>query len=344
MNFDQHTEARTGNQKASGSVVADLRPLAVVAFGGNALLPAGGQLTMAVQREQALKAAVAIAPLAVSHRLVITHGSGPQVGILSEQSLQATALKDTTLDVVDAEIEGMIGYLLMQACQNTFACDVATLLTQVAVNPYDEAFSLPTKPIGGFVSKQTAKRLHEERGWTFALRTGGFRRLVASPTPIEIIELPSIRALITSGIVPVCAGGGGIPVVRTDYQLEGIEAVVDKDHVSSLLAQELHADLLLLLTDVDGLSTGFGNPHARLVRHAPIVWARQQCLEAGSIAPKVEACCNFVEATGNPAFIGKLSEAAEVVAGTKGTRFDAVGTIADLECPPCASLSSVSSV
>ena len=338
---DEQSDARTGDHTPTSTALDDRRPLAVVALGGNALLPAGGQLTMAVQREQALKAAVAIAPLAVSHRLVITHGSGPQVGILSEQSLQATALKDSTLDVLDAEIEGMIGYLLMQACQNTFACDVATLLTQVVVNPYDEAFSLPTKPIGGFVSEQTAKRLHEERGWTFALRTGGFRRLVASPAPIEIVELPSIRALITAGIVPVCAGGGGIPVTRTDYQLDGIEAVVDKDHVSSLLAQELHADLLVLLTDVDGLSTGFGNPHARLVRHAPIAWARQQSLEAGSIAPKVEACCAFVEATGNPAFIGKLSEAAEVVAGTKGTRFDAVGTTAALECLPCTSGSSV---
>ena len=315
----------------------DSRPLAVVALGGNALLPAGGQLTMAVQREQSVKAAVALGPLAVSHRLVITHGSGPQVGILSEQSLNATALKDSGLDVLDAEIEGMIGYLLMQAFRNTFACDVATILTQVVVNPYDEAFSLPTKPIGGFVSEDMAKRLHGERGWTFAERTGGFRRLVASPVPLEIVELPSIRALRNAGIVPICAGGGGIPVVRTDYQLDGIEAVVDKDHVSSLLAQELGADLLVLLTDVDGLSTGFGNPHARLVRHASVEWARHLSLEAGSIAPKVEACCSFVDATGNPAFIGKLAEAAEVVAGAKGTRFDTVGTSADLECLPCLS-------
>jgi carbamate kinase len=318
-----------------GTLGVDARPLAVVALGGNALLPAGGQLTMAVQREQALKAAVALAPLAVSHRLVITHGSGPQVGILSEQSLQATALKDSTLDVVDAEIEGMIGYVLMQAFRNTFACDVATILTQVVVNPYDDAFSVPTKPIGGFVSEETAKQLRGERGWTFIKKPDGFRRIVASPVPLEIVELPSIRALRNAGVVPICAGGGGIPVVRTDYQLGGIEAVVDKDHVSSLLAQELKADVLVLLTDVDGLSTGFGNPHAQLVRHAPVEWARHLNLEAGSIAPKVQACCSFVDATGNPAFIGKLSEAAEVVAGTKGTRFDAVGTTADLECQPC---------
>jgi carbamate kinase len=327
----------TSAPKPQATTGIDHRPLAVVALGGNALLPAGGQLTMAVQREQALKAAMALGSLAVSHRLVITHGSGPQVGILSEQSLQATALKDSTLDVLDAEIEGMIGYLLMQACRNTFACDVATILTQVVVNPYDDAFSLPSKPIGGFVSEQTAKRLHDERGWTFAKRTGGFRRLVASPAPLEIVELPSIRALRDAGVVPICAGGGGIPVVRTDYQLDGIEAVVDKDHVSSLLAQELHADLLLLLTDVDGLSTGFGNPHARLVRHAPVEWARHLSLEAGSIAPKVEACCAFVEVTGNPAYIGKLSDAAEIVTGAKGTRFDAVGTTAELECHPCVS-------
>ncbi len=326
------TRTSQPNQK----VETDTRPLAVVALGGNALLPAGGQLTMEVQREQALKAAVALGPLAVSHRLVITHGSGPQVGILSEQSLRATALKDTTLDVLDAEIEGMIGYLLMQACRNIFACDVATILTQVVVNPFDDAFSLPAKPIGGFVSEETASQLHAERGWTFARRTGGFRRLVASPAPLEIVELASIRALRNAGVVPICAGGGGIPVVRSDYKLNGIEAVVDKDHVSSLLAQQLNADLLLLLTDVEGLSTGFGNPHARLVRHAPVFWARQLSLEAGSIAPKVQACCAFVEATGNPAFIGRLSEAVDVVKGAKGTRFDSLGTAPDLECSPCA--------
>ena len=266
---------------------------------------------------------------------MITHGSGPQVGILSEQITRATALKDRTLDVLDAEIEGMIGYVLMQACRNTFACDVATLLTQVVVNPFDQAFSIPTKPIGEFVSEDTAKRLQAERGWTFVQRTEGFRRLVASPAPLEIVELPSIRALINAGVVPICAGGGGIPVLRTDFQLDGVEAVVDKDSVSSLLAQELRADLLILLTDVDGLSTGWGNPHARLVRHAPVDWARRLSLESGSIAPKVEACCTFAEATGNPAYIGKLSEAAEVAAGEKGTRFDLVGNTADLECPPC---------
>jgi carbamate kinase len=313
------------------SEAPEVRPLAVVAIGGNALLPAGGPLTMEAQRDHAAKVARSLAPLSVTHRLVITHGSGPQVGILAQLASMATSLRDTTLDVIDAEIEGMMGYVLMQALANEFAADVATLLTQVVVSPLDDAFVLLTKPIGPVVTEAVATQLSSEHGWCFAPRGDGFRRLVASPAPIGIVELPSIRALIDAGVIPVCAGGGGIPVVRTDYQLAGIEAVVDKDFVTSLLARELKADLLVLLTDVDGLLTGWGNPHGQLVRHAPTHWARALVLEPGSMGPKVLACCDFADATGKPAFIGSIADAEGVVAGRCGTRFDQLGTAPQLE-------------
>lgn len=311
--------------------MSELLPLAVVAVGGSALLPPSGPLTMEAQRTHAAAVARSLAPLSVTHRLVITHGSGPQVGILAEQSSTSTAFRDTSLDVIDAEVEGMIGYVLMQALANEFACDVATLLTQVVVSSQDDAFVFLSKPIGPVLAPEVAGRLTAERGWRFAPHGGGFRRLVASPRPVEIVELGSIRALINAGIIPVCVGGGGIPVLRTDYQLAGIEAVVDKDLVTSLLARELHADALLLLTDVDGLMTGWGNPHAQLVRQAPTIWARALELEPGSMGPKVVACCDFVEATGRPAYIGNITDPEGLINGQIGTRFEQRGGSPRLE-------------
>lgn len=311
--------------------MSELHPLAVVAIGGNALLPTTGPLTMEAQRMHAANVAKSLAPLSVTHRLVITHGSGPQVGILAEQSATSAAFRDMSLDVIDAEVEGMLGYVLMQALSNEFACDVATLLTQVVVSSLDDAFVFLSKPIGPILPADVATKLTAERGWRFAPHGGGFRRLVASPRPLEIVELGSIRALIAAGVIPVCVGGGGIPVLRTDYQLAGIEAVVDKDLVTSLLARELNADVLVLLTDVDGLVTGWGNPHAQLVRHAPTIWARALELEPGSMGPKVAACCDFVEATGKPAYIGNIRDGEGVVAGRSGTCFDEKGGSPRLE-------------
>ncbi len=314
--------------------MSDSRPLAVVAIGGNALLPTSGPLTMEAQRHHAAKVAKSLAPLSVSHRLVVTHGSGPQVGILAEHSAKATALQDSSLDVIDAEVEGMLGYVLMQALANEFACGVATLLTQVVVSSLDDAFVFLSKPIGPVVTSDVASRLTADRGWRFAPHSGGFRRLVASPRPLEIVELSSIRALIDAGVIPVCAGGGGIPVLRTDYQLAGIEAVIDKDLVTSLLARELQADALVLLTDVAGLVTGWGNPHAQLVRNAPTIWARALELEPGTIGPKVAACCDFFEATGKPAFIGSIGDAQGVLERRVGTCFDQRGGSPRLESIP----------
>ncbi len=298
------------------------RPLAVIALGGNALLPSSGPITVARQREQAAKVAATLAPLSISHRLVVTHGSGPQVGLLAAQALSGDEFNDATLDIVDAEVEGMLGYLLMQSLSNAFAADVVTLLTQVVVDPNDAAFLNPTKPIGRAVSADRAQELKDSFGWTMAKSDQGFRRLVASPAPLEIVEFPAIRTLTNAGTVPICAGGGGIPVVRTDYELSGIAAVVDKDAVSSLLATLLHADLLVLLTDVDGLWTDWKTPQARLVRQASAAWAKSLALPAGSMGPKVEACIAFTEATGKPSYIGNLQNATELVGETKGTRVD----------------------
>lgn len=306
------------------------RPLAVVALGGNALLPVGAPMTMTVQFERATQAAEALLPLTLTHRLVITHGSGPQVGMLAEQALNADALSDATLDVIDAEIGGMLGYVLSQSISNAFGQDVVTVLTRVVVDKNDPAFQHPTKPIGPVVSAQRSEHLRGCHGWTMIPRPDGFRRVVPSPIPLDIVELRGIRALVDAGIVPICAGGGGIPVVRDRLDssetsrstLSGIEGVVDKDLVTSLLAERVGADLLLLLTDVEGLWENWGKPDARLIRHVSAADARMMDLEAGSMAPKVAACCNFAEATGNPAFIGSLNDAAAVVAGTSGTRID----------------------
>ena len=277
---------------------------------------------MAVQQERARKAAIALSPLSRSHRLVITHGSGPQVGMLAEQSADADALSDATLDVIDAQIAGMLGYVLMRAMGNAFGTDVVTMLTEVLVNADDPAFGTPTKPIGPTVDAARAALLHAQHGWAMVPRGTGYRRVVASPDPIDVVELPAIRALIEAGITPICAGGGGIPVVCRDGGLAGVEGVVDKDLVTSLVARLVGADLLVLLTDVEGLWENWGKPSARLVRQAPTAWARAMALESGSMAPKVQACCDFADATGCPAFIGSLNDAVAIISGTAGTRFD----------------------
>lgn len=303
----------------------DQRPLLVVALGGNALLPADGPLTMAVQRQQAASAAEVLAPLFADWRVVLTHGSGPQVGILSELASRAHSLKDLTLDAVDAETAGLLGYVLIQAFAHLD--DVITVLTQVVVDKDDPAFLHPTKPIGRTVDEPTAELLEELHGWTFVQQPSGpgrgkFRRVVASPLPQAIVEIGAIRTLVDAGVVPICAGGGGIPVIADRGGWKGIEAVVDKDLVSSLLACELHADALLLLTDVEGLMTGWGTPDCHVVNkiganEAAVLAAS---LEAGSMEPKVSVCASFTLATGNASYIGRLADAAAVLACRSGTQ------------------------
>ena len=294
----------------------------VVALGGNALLVRGERPDAEAQRRNVEVAAAAVAELARHHRVVVTHGNGPQVGLLALQSVAYRDVPPYPLDVLGAETEGMIGYLVEQALERVLPPEMpaATLLTQVVVDPADPAFSQPSKPIGPVYAEREARRLAEERGWVIAPDTVGFRRVVASPEPRDFIELRTIRLLVEAGVVVVCAGGGGIPVVLGDEgSLSGVEAVVDKDSAASLLARLLHFDWLLLLTDVPGVMRQYGTPQAELIRSASPAELRELELASGSIGPKVEAACRFVDATGGAAGIGALADAAAIVRGEAGT-------------------------
>jgi len=288
----------------------------VIALGGNALLRRGEPLTAETQRLNVQRAAEALAPLAAGHELVITHGNGPQVGLLATQG------SGNPLDVLDAETEGQIGYLLELALRNHLpARRCATLLTQVEVDAGDPAFREPTKPIGPQVDADRAAQLQREHGWQLARDGDRWRRVVASPRPRRILEPAVIELLVEQGVIVICAGGGGIPVVlRADGSYAGVEAVIDKDHASALLARELRADGLLLLTDVDAVYTGWSTPAAQALRSVTPAQLRQFDFEPGSMGPKVAAACDFVAATGGFAAIGWLVDAAAVLRGTAGTR------------------------
>lgn len=293
--------------------------LAVVALGGNALLRRGEAVDMTTQRQNVEVAAAALAGVARRQRLVVTHGNGPQVGLLAVQSEASSS--PAPLDVLGAETEGMIGYLIEQALGNLMRPrPVATLLTQVVVDSADEAFHHPTKPIGVVYSEADALRLASERGWTVAPDGDRYRRVVPSPQPLDVIELDTIRLLLDAGVTVICSGGGGVPVVRgADGRLAGVEAVIDKDLSAALLAQRLGADVLVMLTDVEHVLRGWGTPDARPISAATPQQLRSLSFASGSMGPKVEAACRFVEATGGRAAIGSLAQAAEVAAGRAGT-------------------------
>ncbi|MFK7938793.1 MAG: carbamate kinase [Roseovarius sp.] len=290
----------------------------VVALGGNALSVRGQTLTGDTQRASIRVAAAALAQLLeAGHRVVITHGNGPQVGYLA---LHGT---DFPLDVLGAETEGMIGYVLQQELDNAYAPDVkyATLLTQGEVAPDDPAFQHPTKFVGPIYSDHEAERLSAERGWSIGRDGNHMRRTVPSPRPIRILELDVIRLLVDQGVVVICAGGGGIPVVqKPDGTMVGIEAVIDKDHASGLLARALGADAFLMLTDVDGVYANWNTPQQALMRNAAPAQLAKMTFPAGSMGPKIEAACEFVTATGGFAAIGRLTECLQLVEGTSGTR------------------------
>ena len=264
-------------------------------------------------------AAAALAAVARDRRLVITHGNGPQVGVLALQSEASST--PSPLDVLGAETEGMIGYLIEQALGNRLpGRPVATLLTQVLVSAADPAFGAPTKPIGPIYAETEARRLAAERGWTVAPDGTSFRRVVASPQPLEIVELSTIRLLLDAGVTVICAGGGGVPVVADAVgSLHGVEAVIDKDLSAALLAERLGASMLVMLTDVDAVVDGWGTSEATPIRTIDTASLRAMRFAAGSMGPKVEAACRFVEATGAAAAIGSLGDAAGVVRGECGT-------------------------
>jgi carbamate kinase len=299
----------------------------VAALGGNALLRRGQELSAENQRANARAACKALAEVALEHDLVISHGNGPQVGLLALQASAYTAVGTYPLDVLGAQTEGMIGYILQQELGNElpFERHLATLLTQIEVDADDPAFADPTKPIGPLYDEAEAARLAGERGWSFKPDGDGLRRVVPSPLPKRIFEIEAIAALLEKGCVVICAGGGGIPTAYTDEpvpagrRLIGVEAVIDKDLASALLAIDLHADVLAIVTDVDAVYEGWGTPDQRPIRRATSVSLAATEFAAGSMGPKVRAACQFVERTGKVAAIGSIDDTAALVRGEAGT-------------------------
>lgn len=294
----------------------------VIALGGNALLRRGEPLTAANQRHNVRAAAEAMAPLAANNDLVICHGNGPQVGLLALQGEAYKAEEAYPLDILDAQTEGMIGYLIEQELRNLLPADrrCASLLTQIEVNPGDAAFTNPTKPIGPVYSADEAESLARARGWAIAPDGPHFRRVVPSPRPQRIFELGVIELLVSQGVIVICAGGGGIPTVRReDGSLIGVEAVIDKDSAGALLARELTADAYLMLTDVEAVWTGWGEPGARAIRRISPEALRSFSFAPGTMGPKVEAACEFAERTGAIAGIGALKDATAILEGRAGT-------------------------
>jgi carbamate kinase len=299
----------------------------VVALGGNALLKRGEPLTAENQRANARIACRALAPLAQEHELVVSHGNGPQVGLLALQGAAYTPVETYPLDVLGAQTEGMIGYVIQQELGNELPFDMplASLLTLVEVDAADPAFGNPTKPIGPVYEKEEADRLAGEKGWTFKPDGSSYRRVVPSPVPQRIFGLGPIRWLLERGCVVICAGGGGIPVMYTDAdvpagkQLVGVEAVIDKDLASAHLAADVEADALLIVTDVDAVYADWGTPEQRAIRRAtPEALAGSEFAE-GSMGPKVRAACSFVERTGGFAAIGSIADTDKLLRGEAGT-------------------------
>jgi carbamate kinase len=299
----------------------------VVALGGNALLRRGEPVSAQAQRDNIRRAAKALARLLEEgHQLIVTHGNGPQVGLLAMQG-EAAGKAAFPLDVLGAETEGMIGYVLQQELDNAYqpAARFATLLTQIEVDPQDPAFAAPSKPVGSVYSEADAKRLAGQRGWSIAPDGppdgDAWRRVVASPKPVRILEIEVIRLLVDQGVVVICAGGGGIPVAqRADGSHVGVEAVIDKDHASALLAAELKADAFLMLTDVTAVFTDWGTPQQSALGDVTAKELAAMRFAAGSMGPKVQAACDFVNRTGGMAGIGALDDAADILAHRAGTR------------------------
>lgn len=293
----------------------------VAALGGNALLRRGEPLEAGVQRRNLARAAKAMAAIARRHELVVTHGNGPQVGLLALQAAAYKGVQPYPLDVLGAESEGMIGYLIEQTLANELpGREIATLLTQVEVDAADPAFATPTKPIGPIYGEAETRELAAKSGWIFVPDGGGFRRAVASPEPRRIREINVIRLLVQAGMLVICAGGGGIPVTATpNGELRGVEAVIDKDLSAALLAENIGADALLLLTDVPAVWTRWPMSEGEPIGHTTVAQLRAKHFEPGSMAPKVEAVCRFVERTQRFAAIGAIEQAAAMLNGEAGT-------------------------
>ncbi|MEZ5175204.1 MAG: carbamate kinase [Acidimicrobiia bacterium] len=296
----------------------------VVALGGNALLRRGEALTSANQRANVGVACDQLAPVALDHELVISHGNGPQVGLLALQGEAIEDIPPAPLDVLGAETQGMIGYIVEQELGNRlpFERPLTTLLTMIEVDPNDPAFENPTKPIGPFYDRKTALALVDLKGWRFMSDGDAYRRVVPSPRPKRIFELRQVRWMLEHGSVVICAGGGGIPTMYDDnHKLVGVEAVIDKDYASGLLATGVNADFFVMATDADAAYRDW-----RLSTQRAIATAHPEALleiadefPPGSMGPKVEAACEFAMATGKPAGIGSLDEIRLILARDAGT-------------------------
>jgi carbamate kinase len=298
--------------------------LVVTALGGNALLKRGEALTADNQRRNVRIAAEALAPVASQHQLVIGHGNGPQVGLLALQGAAYEKVETYPFDVLGAQTEGMIGYMIEQELGNLlpFERPFATLLTMIEVDPADPAFKDPTKFIGPVYDKAEADRLAMEKNWVFKQDGDKWRRVVASPMPKRIFELRPIKWLLEHNAVVIAAGGGGIPTMYEkgkDRTLAGVECVIDKDFASELLARELNADLFVMLTDADAVYTDWGKPTQKAIRRASPTALEKMPFAAGSMGPKVMAACRFAAATGKSAAIGALSDLNQILAGEAGT-------------------------
>ncbi len=295
----------------------------VLALGGNALLRRTQLPSAGNQLDNVRIACAQVARVAAAHDMVLTHGNGPQVGLLALQSAAYTAVDSYTLDVLDAESEGMLGYLLEQELANLLPASraVASLLTRVEVDPQDPAFLKPTKPIGPVYTRPEADDLARRRQWAMAPDGAGWRRVVASPRPVRVPALGVIRSLLGQGVLVIAAGGGGIPVVpRPGGGMQGAEAVIDKDLCSAHIATALQVDCLVIATDVEAVYLDWGLPTQRAIgRTTPEVLAAH-LFAAGSMAPKVEAACQFVRASGRRAAIGALGDIEALLAGDAGTQ------------------------
>lgn len=295
--------------------------LIVAALGGNALLQRGEKLAAQIQRHHVEDAVAQLAKLCAGNELIVTHGNGPQVGLLAVESANDPELeRPYPFDVLGAQTQGMIGYWLLQAFKNAVPDrESVALVTQTLVEMSDPAFAAPTKFVGHGYDEDQARALATRFAWSIARDGALWRRVVPSPEPREVLEVATIRRLARGGAIVIGVGGGGVPVVRRDGLLRGVEAVIDKDLATSLLAASVDADLLVLVTDVAGVIENFNTPEAKVLSSATVTELRSRNFAAGSMGPKVEAACRFVEATGRRAVIGGLDEVLSLVEGTSGT-------------------------
>ncbi len=299
-----------------------MKPILVVALGGNALLKRGESLSAENQIQNAATAAECIKKLHESYRIVIVHGNGPQVGLLALQNAAYDKTPPYSFDILGAETQGMIGYILSQQIKRILPnTDVTTLITQVEVDASDPAFDNPTKPIGPvYTQAQKNQYMQQNKGWQFKADGDYFRRVVASPKPRRILELDAIIAAVDGDDIVIAAGGGGIPVIENNGKWEGIEAVVDKDLTASLLAKDLNADAFMILTDGDGVFQNYGKPNQKKIDTVNLQELAQMEFDAGTMGPKISAVSDFVKKTEGIAAIGDLSKGIETMQGKAGTR------------------------